>query len=375
MEPFKNWISPALVDHMAHHLGNHLPDFDRQSFELPILAELENLELKQRAQLVADHLHLALPSVSNERRDVLVAMLHPDAKGFGESDITGMRGWGIYPMTIVVGQHGLADFDNSLRLLGEMTKRGTSEFDIRPFMIADQKRALTIIGDWVKDENDHVRRLVSEGTRPRLPWGQQLPELIVDPSPMIPILTKLRDDPSEYVRRSVANHLNDITKDHPDLIAKIANEWMKGASNDRKLLLRHACRTLIKQGHQDALAAFGIKPAQISEVVVSVATETVIFGKELNFGTEITSTSEASQTLVIDYVVHFQKANGKLAPKVFKWKTVEIDAGKTIKISKRHPIRPITTRRYYQGTQGICLRINGKDFGWAEFQLNMELAD
>jgi len=372
MEPFKNWISPTLVDHLAHHLAKHQPAFDRPRFEQPILAELENLELKQRAQLIADHLHLALPVDVQQRHAVLNAMLHPEVTGFGESDARGMRGWGIYPMTIIVGQHGLADFDDSLRLLGEMTKRGTAEFDVRPFLIADQQRALEIIGGWASDENDHVRRLISEGTRPRLPWGQQLPDLIRDPAPMIPILTQLRDDPSDYVRRSVANHLNDIAKDHPDLVARIAGDWIKGASTDRKRLLRHACRTLIKQGHQGALAAFGVKPAEISDPELSVTPETVVFGNDLNFSAKITSKAKTKQMLVIDYVMHFQKANGKLAPKVFKWKTIEIAAGDSVQLDRRHAIRPITTRRYYAGKQALCLRINGKDLCWAEFMLKMD---
>lgn len=377
MEPFKNAISPELVGHVATQLDLHLASFDRSAFECSILATLTDLELKQRVQLIADTLFEVLPNDVVERNQVLLKMLHPETTGeiAGISDETGLRGWAIYPLTMVVGQHGLDEFEGSLNVLKEMTKRFSAEFDVRYFLIADQERALAVMAPWANDPDVHVRRLLSEGTRPRLPWGEQIKRLVADPAPMIPILYKLRDDPEEYVRRSVANHLNDISKDHPELIADLATEWIEGASKNRQRLLRHACRGLIKQGHTKTLAAFGMKEPLLDVSDISIASDTIDFGGEVGFSLNIKSTDSASQSLVIDYVMHFQKANGKLAGKVFKWKNVTIKAGETLELNKSHAIRPITTRKYYGGEQAISVRINGKDFGYATFDLIMKDTD
>lgn len=377
MEPFKNAISPTLVGHIATQLELHLTPFERSGFEKAILATLADLELKQRVQLIADTLFEVLPGDVGERNQVLAKMLHPETTGeiAGISDETGLRGWAIYPLTMVVGQHGLDEFEGSLNLLKEMTKRFSAEFDVRYFLIADQERTLAIMAPWADDPDVHVRRLLSEGTRPRLPWGEQIKRLVADPSPMIEILYKLRDDPEEYVRRSVANHLNDISKDHPELIADLTTEWIVDARKNRQRLLRHACRGLIKQGHTKTLAAFGVKEPLLDVGDISIASETIDFGGEVDFSLVIKSTDVAPQSLVIDYVMHFQKANGKLAGKVFKWKNVTIKAGETLELRKSHAIRPITTRKYYGGQQAISVRINGKDFGYATFDLVMTDTD
>ncbi len=373
MEPFKNNISPELVSVIAFHLNKHLTGFDRPDFETGILERLDALELKQRAQLIADETHAALPESLSERYRILEAMLFPD-EGVGidaPSDERGIRGWGLMPLTRIVGEHGLADFEASLALLKEMTKRATSEFDVRPFLDADQNRALAIMSPWVHDDSVHVRRLVSEGSRPRLPWGMQLKQLIRDPSPTLPLLENLRDDPEEYVRRSVANHLNDIAKDHPDLVAEVAASWLKDADKNRHKLVRHACRTLIKQGHEPTLAAFGLKPPELLVTGPDIHAKAVHLGEKVSFQTEIASTSNDIQTLIIDYVVHFKKANGSLAPKVFKWTKASIAPGEKITLERDHPIKPITARQYYGGDQALSLRINGKDFGYSEFRLVM----
>ncbi len=374
MEPFKNLMSPELVGHIGYHLNRHMDGFDAQRFASPIVAQLPDLELKQRAALIADHVHAALPASFPERRRILTACLHPNDhdSAMRDSGPEGLCGWGIYPLTMVVGQHDLAHFDEALALLREMTKRGTAEFDVRPFIAADPDRALRTIASWARDPNMHVRRLVSEGTRPRLPWGMRLQALVANPTPLLPILMALRDDPEEYVRRSVANNLNDIAKDHPDTIATLAQDWMQGADHNRERLLRHACRTLIKQGHAEALAAFGVKPPQIEVSANIINTPQVQFGSDLVFESRIISTAESDQKLIIDYVVQFRKANGSLAPKVFKLKQVTLAAGQSLHIERRHAIRPITTRVYHAGQQTVALRINGQDYPAAAFDLVMD---
>ena len=374
MEPFKNLFSPELVKCIAFHLDKHIASFDRETFESSILNTLDSLEIKERAQLIADQLHLVLPSEFDARRAVLYAILHPEEIDNADkiSDEDGIRNWGIFPLTLVVGQHGTDEIESSLALLKEMTKRFTSEFGIRDLILADQDKALLVLQQWVTDPNHHVRRLISEGTRPRLPWAKQLPKLIKDPSPMLPLLEALRDDKEEYVRRSVANHLNDIAKDHPELIAELANKWMIGADKNREKLVLHACRSLIKQGHPLTLKAFGIEPPEITLTDFGIESDQVIFGTALDFKAKLLSTSDKPQDLIIDYSIHLLKANGKTAAKVFRGTKVTIDAGETYQFQKKHAIKPITTRKYYPGVQAVSLRINGNDFGYIEFDLVME---
>lgn len=374
MEPFKNKFSPELVECFGFHLNRQISKFPRKEYEKEILAELEPLELKQRARLIADVTARYLPENLDARFAILRAVLHPDTGDSFDwnSDETGICGWGVMPLSMIVSDCGLEEFEKSFDLLKEMTKRATAEFDVRPFLAADLARALAIMTPWTADPNVHVRRLVSEGTRPRLPWGMRLQRLIEDPVPVLPLLEALKDDPEEYVRRSVANHLNDIAKDHPALVSEIAADWLKGANGARTKLVRHACRSLIKQGYKPALEAFGLNPPEIELPEFSVAEEIVEFGDQVSFSAELISTAASKQDLVIDYVLHFQKANGTLAPKVFKWTKAALEPGARLALSRAHAIKPITTRTYYGGTQAVSLRINGQDFGYREFELNMK---
>lgn len=374
MEPFKNKISPDLVKCLGLHIERHLQGFDRASYEAAILAELEKLELKQRARLIADETGKILPETLDAKFHILRSILHPlENEGVDRaSDEKGIRGWGMMPLGMVVTDFGLEDFDKSFALLKDMTKRATAEFEVRPFLDRDQERALAIMTPWVRDESVHVRRLVSEGTRPRLPWGMRLKKLVDDPTPTLPLLEALKDDPEDYVRRSVANHLNDIAKDHPDLVAEIAKRWLKGAGKNRQKLVRHACRSLVKQGHAGTLTAFGLNPPEIRVDGPLIRTPAVTYGNALSFEVGLTSAAGKPQDLVIDYLVHFKKANGTRAPKVFKWTRTTIEPGETVSLSRDHAIRPITTRVYYGGTQAVSLRINGRDFGHAEFELVMD---
>jgi 3-methyladenine DNA glycosylase AlkC len=250
-----------------------------------------------------------------------------------------------------------------------MTKRFSSEFGIRFFLLHDAARCMPVLQAWTRDPDEHVRRLVSEGTRPRLPWAMQLPMFIADPSPALPLLEALRDDPSEYVRRSVANHLNDIAKDHPDLVAGLAARWLEGATPQRAKLVRHACRTLVKKGHPGALAALGHGRPAVRLDGIEVLTPQVHLGEALVFAVSLRSEADGDQELVVDYVIHHRKANGKTSPKVFKWKRLRLGAGEAHGAERRHPIRPITTRVYYGGEHIVELQVNGQPLGRAAFDL------
>lgn len=397
MELLKNKLSMTLVRIISFHLAKQLDalisaqaknahsspilPLDQDAFCSKISDQLETLELKQRAEFIADEIYQALPKDLTLRYQVIRGMLHTrthaNQKVSQQSDENGLCGWAMMCLGPIVAKYGLSDFDKSLCLLKDMTAYFSCEFDIRPFIIKDQNKALSIISTWVNEKDYHVRRLVSEGTRPRLPWAMKIPALIQDPSPMVPLLTMLRDDNEEYVRRSVANHLNDIAKDHPELVASIAHEWLndKGIEADktkrinRFKLVKHACRTLIKQGHTQTLNAFGIKPAKIALESLKVLDNKVELGKDLYFELTLGSTSNVKQSLIIDYILHHKKANGTLTPKVFKWKSIDLDASQTLRIEKKHSFKIITTRRYYLGEHAISVRINGEDYGYTEFDL------
>jgi 3-methyladenine DNA glycosylase AlkC len=274
-------------------------------------------------------------------------------------------------MTHYVGLQGLEHFDLSMMLLKEMTKRSSSEFGIRFFLLAQPERTLSVLESWVDDSNYHVRRLISEGTRPRLPWAMRLPAFIEDPAPILPLLEALKYDGEEYVRRSVANNLNDIAKDHPDIVARIAGQWLKGADNNRHRLIRHACRTLIKQGHQGTLKALGYGPPRVALEKLLISTPRVAFGTALEFELSLTSTAARAQALIVDYAIHHRKASGATTAKVFKWKTATLAPGATLRAKRKHAIKSITTRVYYPGRHRLEILVNGVSLAIEDFELVM----
>lgn len=382
MTTFKSEFNAELIEAFAVCIKRSEISFDSQNFKEAILPTLEQLELKDRSNLIAEALHSCLPPEPDERERILFSILHPLDwdEGPRESSVNGITSWGTLPMTTLVGKYGLGSFDRSMNALKVMTTHFSSEFAIRFLILQDSKRAFEIFESWLVDPNHHVRRLVSEGTRPRLPWAMQLPSFIQDPKPLLPLLSALREDESEYVRRSVANNLNDIAKDHPDLVANIAVDWMKDAqskdlhpskSKNLEKLIRHACRTLIKQGHSVALSAFGIQQPRLCNVRLAVVTSEVKYGDALEFELVLASELTEDQKLVIDYVMHFKKANGTNSPKVFKWTTKTLPGNGSLTICRKHSIKPITTRKYYEGEHYINVRINGQDFPTLSFHLLM----
>lgn len=371
-EPFKNLFNPTLIAQMGDHLLAADPTFDRGAFITAACDGLDDLEMKERSAHIQAALDPLLPQDFRAACAIMLASLSTKTdEDWQAEDIEtlGVCGWAVMPMAEIVAARGLDDFEHAMGVLAEMTKRFTSEFAVRPFLVSDPEQGVQIAQRWAKDGNYHVRRLASEGTRPRLPWGLRLQAFVQDPQPLLPLLTQLRDDPSEYVRRSVANSLNDIAKDHPDLIAEIAADWLKDAPKDRVRLVRHACRTLIKAGHAPTLAALGYGPAAVEVSAITLGAPVVTMGGHLEFSATVTSQAKTTQPLIIDYVIHHRKANGATSPKTFKWKVMDLGAGKSAKLSKRHAIKPITTRTYYGGQHAVEIQINGQSYGEAKFEL------
>ena len=373
-EPFKNLFNAQLITAMAHHFKRVWQPFKKDAFITQAIRGLDALELKQRSSQITRAMECCLPSTFSESAPILVRSLHPaddeDISNQG-MDERGIRGWATMPMCEFVGLHGLEEFELGLSVQRELTKRGSAEFGVRHFILKDQAAALATLTRWAKDPNYHVRRLASEGSRPRLPWAMRLPTLIGNPAPLFPLLNLLKDDPTEYVRRSVANALNDIAKDHPDDVAAIATTWLEDASRERHKLVRHACRTLIKQGHEKALTAFGYHKPEHLQVQLALLTPVVQFGDALQFTLDLRSEATVAQALVVDYIIHHRKANGKTSPKVFKWKTVTVEPGGSHSAHRRHSIKLITTRTYYPGTHRLEVVVNGESQDAADFELDM----
>jgi 3-methyladenine DNA glycosylase AlkC len=366
-EPFKNLFNRPLIDALGKHLKKRYPAFDKAGFIRMASRRLEDLELKQRSMQITDALERYLPEDFLQAREILLAALHPhDDVDLRElkMDEQGVRGWAVMPMADYIARRGLDHFDASMEALRQMTCRFTAEFAVRHFIRADLPAALRHIRRWAKSPNYHVRRLASEGSRPRLPWGQQLPELIADPRPMLPVLTILRDDPSDYVRRSVANHLNDIAKDHPQLLTEVVQEWYADGSAERQRMLRHACRTLIKKGDAGILSALGYTSAKNLHKTLhlqqfAIEHDRPRIGEHLAMNMVLRSNHHKPQTLVVDYAIYFRRANGEFSTKVFKWKNCRLLPGESLVLAKRHSLKKITTRVYYPGAHKVAVQING----------------
>ncbi|MER5934895.1 DNA alkylation repair protein [Streptomyces sp. NPDC002054] len=316
-------------------------------------------------------------------RDAVLADLPADWPGFEAvvrnalTDHPGFDGWMTFPVNEAVAVRALAAadgaFEPGLALLHDLTPQLTAESAVRPFLRADPARALAVVRDWTADPDPHVRRLASEGTRPRLPWAPQLPAFIADPRPARPVLDALHRDDSEYVRRSVANHLNDISRDHPELAVEIAAAWLatRTPAPTTHRTVRHGLRTLIKTGHPGALTLLGHAPdVPVTVDGPHISTPQVAVGGYLVFDYAVTNSGDAPAELVVDYVIHHVKANGTRTPKVFKLATRALAPGEKLTGTRRHSFKPITTRRYHSGAHLVQLQINGRVRGEAEFSLD-----
>ncbi len=257
--PLKHLLGQEAMECLAHNIQYVDPDFPASRFYESALTGIEPLSLMQRGLHIAKALHPFLPGNYEEAVQILMASLTPEKP---DAEDLGVAGCFYLPHSFFVSEFGQNEqhnggndpFEMSMLALHALTTRFTSEFAIRPFLIQQQQRTLEKIDQWITDPNPHVRRLCSEGTRPRLPWGKRIPSFVADPRPTLPILESLKDDPSLYVRRSVANHLGDIAKDHPDLVYAICECWMRsGASTDLLWLIRHAVRYPAKHGDARAL--------------------------------------------------------------------------------------------------------------------------
>jgi 3-methyladenine DNA glycosylase AlkC len=362
MEPFKNLINAKLIQAAAARLAAAWPAFDGKRFVRDASTGLDALEMKARAMQICTALENTLPADFT----AAAAVLQPVLQGDGA-----LEGWILWPVGEYIARRGQAHPDVALQLLHALTQRFTAEFAIRPFIVQQPAHVFATLARWVDDPSEHVRRLVSEGSRPRLPWGLRLQGLVEDPTPALPLLLALQDDDSEYVRRSVANHLNDIAKDHPGLVADWLEAHLPAAGKERRALLRHASRTLIKQGDKRVLHAWGLGRKLRGGATLTVKPAKVLLGDSVTLTLVVTSTSPQPQKLAIDYAVHHIKADGGTSPKVFKGWALDLPPKTSVTLTKRHSMKPITTRRYHAGHHAVDVQVNGELVASAGFMLKL----
>jgi 3-methyladenine DNA glycosylase AlkC len=363
----KDGLGPAAVDRLATALAAADPGFPAAAFRRRGRRGLDGLELKERVHHLVAVLEAHLPAAYPAALKVVQRAARRFPPGEPGDALAGFAAW---PLVDWVPTRGLKSPAASLEALRRMTSLFSAEFAIRPFILADPAGVVGRLRGWTDDPDEHVRRLVSEGTRPRLPWGARLPVFVADPAPVLELLEALKDDRSEYVRRSVANNLNDVAKDHPDLAARTGARWLVGAGPERRRLVRHGLRTLVKDGHGGALRALGFTTAPRVEATLELDRDRLAVGESLAMTVRLRSTARRAQNLVVDYAIHHLRATGRRTRKVFKLKVLELGAGEEISFRKNHSFAPRSVRRYYAGRQEIELLVGGRRLARVAFDLS-----
>jgi len=344
--------------HIAGLLADAVPGFDRKRFLAIATVKLSELSLLQRMRRMTEACRATLPGDYLSALEVLSKIAPRVDHGFVSIFLCDF-----------VGLYGHDHFQASMDALKYFTRTGSAEFAIREFLKRDLSRTLVVMHEWSKDPDEHLRRLACEGCRPRLPWSFRLETLVADPSPVSSILENLKSDPSRYVRKSVANHLNDISKDHPDWLFAMIGRWPEGNVHTT-WIIRHALRTLIKRGDQRALAVIGAsRRTEIKLADFKLTPGSVKIGCGIHFSFQLKSRGKAVQRLIVDYAVHYMKSSGKTAPKVFKLRELTLAPGTTASLSKQHRLQELTTRRHYPGRHRLEIMVNGKIVGGGNFLL------
>jgi 3-methyladenine DNA glycosylase AlkC len=357
-EPLKNMLNEKVLRELAGAIKSVYRPFQTEEFIKSTMDDTwGSLELKARGRQITLNLGKYLPQDYKEAICIIdkarescndwILMCFPDfVEVFGQDEEL---------------------WDLSMGALERYTVGASSEFAVRPFIIKHEKRMMEQMYVWSKHENEHVRRLSSEGSRPALPWGQALSKYKQDPAPVLPILEQLKADPSLYVRKSVANHLNDISKTHPELVVSIAKKWY-GKNEHTDWIVKHACRTLLKKGNRDVLAIFGYNDnSSISVDNFNLESKNIVWGGEINFSFDI-STKEATKVR-LEYGIDYMKSNGKRNRKIFQISEISVKESTKKSYTKKHSFADVSTRKHYVGQHSITLIVNGKEFGTIDFEL------
>ena len=359
-DALKSFFSTALVRRLAADIARVHPTFPAAAFIQQACRGLAALELLDRGKHISQALAAHLPADYPRALRVLVDSLGPE-HATDELVGVGMAPFFYLPHTMFVAERGLEHFDLSMQAQYELTKRFSAEASVRPYIARDPERTFALFRRWAGDANPHVRRLVSEGTRLRLPWAPRVAWLDAHPERVLALLELLKDDPASLVRRSVANNLNDLGKLRPELLVRTCAAWLKGASAERRALVEHALRSAVKRGEPAALKLLGFgKQAAVSVEAVKFQPRRVAIGDRVQLSFVLCSQSRARQDVLVDLAVHFVKAGGRTAPKVFKLKRLQLPPGGRVALQSRISLAVHTTRVPRPGRHAVEVLVNGQ---------------
>lgn len=348
MEPLKEMFGQPYYTKLAAAVKQAYKPFKAEKFLADVMAPIQTLALNARMRHTSAMLHQYLPEEYSKVIDIMRSVIQLMPTGY-----TAL----VFPD--YVSQYGKHDMDTSLRALHYFTRFGSSEFAIRTFLKLDFDQTIQQMYTWSEDENEHVRRLASEGSRPRLPWSFKLDAVIQNPKHTQPILENLKQDESLYVRKSVANHLNDISKDSPAYVLQLIKQWDQ-SNPHTSWIIKRGCRSLLKQGNQKSLAAFKFtKVVRVAIQKFTYVPNSIVIGEALVFSFVLVSKSTATQKLMVDYRIHYAKKSGALLPKVFKLKELSLKPGESLKLSKKQRFQDFTTRKHVAGKHKLEILVNG----------------
>lgn len=359
------FFKPGFIKEFGDALASVLPEFDKKAFEKKVFDDdWQHKELKQRTRHIVHVLHQLLPKDFTKAVKIIVnTVAHLRKQGIKEVSF----GYMALPEYIEV--YGLEHYKESVQAIEYITQFMSCEFAVRPFIIKYEDKMMKQMLAWSKHDDPRVRRLSSEGCRPRLPWAIALPAFKKDPSPILPILENLKEDDDVWIRKTVANNLNDISKDNPGLAIGIFKKWL-GKNKNTDWIVKHAARTLLKAGNKEVMAMFGFKKENgVKLDNLKIETPKVKMGKDLVFSFNVHNTGKQAKTIRLEYTMHYVRANGSLSKKVFKISEKEYKAGSSTKVVRKQSFKPITTRVYYPGRHKVSVIVNGHEMATGEFDL------
>ena len=364
MSALKDIYSPRFYDKLSDVFVKTIPSFNKKEFISRIFTDdLAQMELKERMRHTTKIWHQFMPENFGKAAKIIEKTIDELRKdNIGEDNLAFI----IFPDYIEM--YGLDDYENSVKAMEFTTQFITCEFGIRPFLIRYFEPMMAQMLLWSKHKNHKVRRLASEGCRPRLPWAMALPELKKNPAKILPILENLKEDSSDFVRRSVANNLNDIAKDHPGIVLGIAQKW-KNISKETDAIIKHGCRTLLKQGHPEILSHYGLDSAEIEVTRFAIDTPEVKVPEALQFSFEVENKYEIPKIVRLEYAIYYNKANGLLSKKVFKISERMYQPKQKDLVTKRQSFKLITTKKFYSGLHKVSVIVNGEEKIIGDFQL------
>lgn len=350
------------IHQLALNMKTVYHSFQVDDFVEDIMDDTWNeLELKARMRQITINMGKYLPTDYEQALGIIDQVVGGFPAGLNDNALI------YFPDFIEVYGQDECNWDLSMAAIERYTLSSTAEFVVRPFIMRNEERMMAQMAIWARHDNEHVRRLASEGCRPALPWGQALVSFKKDPMPVLHILEQLKADPSLYVRKSVANNLNDISKTHPELIAKVAEEWY-GKNEHTDWIVKHGCRTLLKKGNKNVLGTFGFSDSDCVKVDgFTLSASSISIGEDIRFSFALSG--KETTKIRLEYEIDYVKANGKHSRKIFQISEILLKENQEKTYTKNHSFMDLSSRKHYPGTHLVTLIINGTKRGTLEFEV------